>query len=109
MKIHITITDEKGDTYEGVAELAKAKTRAQSHKQQVAKPLTRAKRKAPQVIFELYQNEFFKGEKGLDEVLKKLSGMRYNFERNTVRVALERADYLVNKGNRVYVEKYPPS
>jgi hypothetical protein len=107
MRVHITLTDNIGNTYEGIAELTKVTAKAGAAK----KPAQTQKgaKKAPQVIHELYQKEYFREEKHLDVVVRKLGQMRYNFDKDTVRKALDRAEYLTNKGSRTYIEKYPPS
>jgi hypothetical protein len=107
MRVHITVTDDNGNTYEGIADLSKTKGKVTS----VRKPAQTRKgaKSAPQVINDLYQNEYFRQGQHIDEVEKKLGEMRYNFNKETIKKALQRAEYLTNRGNQTYIEKYPPS
>ena len=106
MKINITITDEKGNVYEGNALLQKVKKGKQKRTVQ-----TSAKRKLPSnVILDLYHEGFFSEEKKLSDVAKKLKQVGYNFGKSSVAMALK-ADYLKQKGTKgkfKFIQKYPP-
>jgi hypothetical protein len=108
MKIHITITDEKGNSYSGSSDLAKS-----SGKTKRVIPISKSKTKRPSdVIKDLHQEGFFKEEKKLDETAKKLKSKGFNFGRSSVFMALESAEYLKKngtKGKYKFIQKYPPS
>lgn len=111
MKIHIRITDDRGNNYEGNVELVKvekinAKLQSKPHQAKIRK------QKAAKKIHQLYVDNFFKTEKSTQDVLKKLESTGFNFEESAIRMALNRSDYLkkkeVNKVNK-YIQKYPSS
>ncbi|HJW20479.1 MAG TPA: hypothetical protein VJ571_07990 [Candidatus Nitrosotalea sp.] len=105
MRIHITITDDKGNQFDGDTVLHKSEKKAS------AKPSLRKKNMKPgDAIVLLYENEFFKEERKLLDVTTTLSKQGYNFNRNSVYMALEGADFLNKKGTRgsyKFVQKYP--
>lgn len=62
MKIHVTVTDDKNQTYEGIAELTKSK-KLKNHKQ------IDIKIKGPSTIIKkLYYQNYFDKERKLNEV-----------------------------------------
>jgi hypothetical protein len=112
MKLHITVTDDVGNTYEAVADL----TRTTKNEPSVKKA---QKIKAPTTIIgpagaikKLYYENFFKTEKSLEQVMSKLGDKGVNFDVRLVSMALYRAKYLTKKGTRgsyTYIQKHPPS
>lgn len=108
MRIHITITDEKGNQYEGNAILEKAIK--QKGKTVVSKQ--HSKPKPSGAVHTLYIDNFFKEEKKLSDVTKALSKQGYNFNKDSVYRALQNADFLNVKGAKGsyrFLQKFPPS
>jgi hypothetical protein len=107
LRIHITITDEKGNNFEGITELRKVtRVRTRSITIPAKKPITVA-----YCIKNLFNEKFFKDPKTRVEVTTKFKQKGFNFKNDAVRKALDRADFLQKfekNGNRVYVQKYPP-
>ena len=69
-------------------------------------------RKPPYQINNLYKHNFFKTEKKLGEVYKKLNEDGFHFKKGSIQYALDSADYLDRmggKGNYRWAQKYPPS
>lgn len=115
LKVHITITDDSGNTYEGVADLMQIKGKDKSKhsanlKEKIAQ---KTKSKGPtDAIKNLFLQEFFKEERKFSDVTKRLSDMGFNFSSQSISNALNRAEYLTKKGTKgdhIYVQKYPPS
>lgn len=113
MRIHILVTDEKGDTYEGTAELQPRKNKSKQAPKQNLDTATKSTRAGPSgPIRELYLQNFFKTEKKRRDVIEALGKMGHNYQDQAVSMALSRADYLVKKGpekDYSFVQKYPPS
>jgi len=110
MKIKITLTDEKGNTYFGTADLTKSSGSSGS---KTLIPTAKPKKKRPaDVVSELHKEGFFKEEKGLDETAKKLKSKGFNFGKSSIYMALQSAEYLKQngpKGKSKFIQKYPPS
>jgi len=110
LKIHITITDDKKNQFEGEAELVKVKSKSKTKKNkpiQVSKPPT-----ATSAIRQLYSENYFKNKKTLSVVIRKLSSKDFNFGESHIFNALNRAKYLQRKGNRgsyAFIHKYSPN
>ncbi len=109
MKIHITITDEKGNRYQGSSDLAKVKSNEKASQIEIKQ---KKKPKAPHVVLKLYEENFFKTAKTQQEVLIKMRSVGYNFDGEAVRMTLNRANYLKKEGNskrNKYIQKFPPT
>ncbi|MEX0763739.1 MAG: hypothetical protein WEC35_05535 [Nitrosopumilaceae archaeon] len=107
MKIYITITDEKGNHYEGDAELSP------SHAKRTKNIQTEHtnKKKPAYPIHHLYIENFFKEQKKLGDVSNRLKSDGFNFKAGSIQYALDNADYLDRtggKGNYRWIQKYPP-
>lgn len=106
MKIHISITDDKNQTYEGIAELTKSK------KQRQIKHIAVNPKGPTDIIKEFYHQNYFETNKTLNEVEKKIKTKKYNFDLPAITLALSRAKYLKRNGTRgkySYIQKSPPS
>jgi hypothetical protein len=113
MKVHITVTDDNGNTYEGAAELTMgtAKATTKTKKTQKANKSTIVKGPAG-AIKKLYNEHFFKTPKTISQLMKKLSDEGINFSIQLISMALYRAKYLTKQGkpgSYAYVQKSPPS
>jgi hypothetical protein len=63
--------------------------------------ITKAKKKGPSdVVKDLHVEGFFKEEKKLDEIRKKLQSKGFNFGKSSVFMALEGAEYLKKNGKK---------
>jgi hypothetical protein len=111
MKAHITLTDDAGNTYDGVADLTRvAKNRLTAKKVQKAK-FTKAVAGPAGAIRKLYEVHFFKTEKSISHVMKKLSDDGINFSIQLISMALYRAKYLTKRdspGSYTYIQKQSP-
>lgn len=108
MKIHITLTDEKGNSYSGFANLEKSTTKHIPNIQ-TNKPI---KKRPTDIVREAHRENFFKDEKNLDETTKYLKSKGFNFGKSSVFMALQGAEYLKKigtKGKFKFIQKYPPS
>lgn len=110
MRVHVTVTSD-GRAYEGTIELTKVSSKAIAtvkKKKQKSTTITGA----TGAIKTLYEQGFFKGEKNIGQIMKKLETLGINFDIRLVSMALYRATYLTKKGKRLsytYVQKHPPS
>jgi len=106
MKIHISITTEKGETFEGDADLVKSKSKP-AHT--VIKKS--GKNKGPSEIIKfLHKEGFFSAEKKLSDLENEFKSKGYNFGKSSLLMALDRADFLKksgSKGNYQFIQKYP--
>jgi hypothetical protein len=106
LKIHITITDEKGNHYEGDTELSLSKTKKTTNIQ--TEHINKKKPSHP--IRQLYIEGFFKVQKKLGDVSNRLKSDGFNFKAGSIQYALDNADYLDRtggKGNYRWIQKYP--
>lgn len=106
MKVHVKVTDDKNQTYEGTVELIK------SRKQKSQKQIEIKIRGPTDVIKELYFQNYFENERTLNEVENKFKSKKCNFGLTGISKALDRAKFLSRKGKRgsySYIQKVPPS
>ena len=106
MKVHVKVTDDKNQTYEGTLELTK------SRKQKDEKQIEIKIRGPADVVKELYFQNYFEQERKLNEVEKKFKSKKYNFDLAVIAKALDRAKYLTREGKRTkytYIQKIPPT
>ena len=106
MKVHVKVTDDKNQTYEGTVELTK------SRKQKSQKQTKFQIRGPTDVVKELYFQNYFENERTLNEVKKKFKSKKYNFGLPGIQLALERAIFLHRNGKRgrySYIQKTPPN
>jgi hypothetical protein len=113
MRVNITVTDDRGNTFEGTAELTKqtAKKPAKSKTPQLVRKSNAVTGPAG-ALKKLYNAHFFKTYKSIADVMKKLSEEGINYSIQLVSMALFRAKYLTKKGtkgNYQYIQKQPPS
>lgn len=108
MKIHIKIIDEKGNQYEGDANLTKAKLQKSSTR----KIEPKEGNMPSSAVRQLYESGFFKDEKKLAEIVNNLKLKGFNFKKGSVVMALKGAEYLIRNGETGrfrFVQKYPPN
>ena len=111
LRVNIIVTDENGDTYEGMADLTKATTKSTKVKKVPKTNKSTAIMGPAAALKKLYYEHFFKTEKNIAEVMKKLSDEGINFSIQLISMALYRAKYLTKKGSvgsYTYVQKQPP-
>ncbi|MEX0594861.1 MAG: hypothetical protein WD512_00040 [Candidatus Paceibacterota bacterium] len=108
MRIHIRIMDENGNIYEGTTDLEKSN----NGKREIPVEIDLINKKKPLYnIKQLFLKNFFKGEKKLGEVTKKLKEDGFNFKPGSIQYALDIAEFLERrgeKGNYRWIQKYPP-
>jgi len=110
VKIHIKITDDQNQTYEGFAELKKSKKNT-IHKQTVPKIITTPKG-ATSLINQLYSKNYFENSRTLNDVESKIKSMKYNLTITSIQSSLQRSKYLKKqliKGKYSFIQKTPPS
>ncbi len=106
MKIYVRVTDNKNQTYEGIAELTKSK------KQKTQKLLDIKISGATGIIKLLYNQNYFETERTLNAIEQKIKSKKYNLPISSIAVTLDRASYLQRKGKRgnySYIQKAPPN
>lgn len=114
MKVHITITDDDGNTYKGLADLAAVtgKRKIGTISGITAKKPKKTPLRPIDAVNQLYKEEFFKVERTLTVVRKELNARGFNFSKSSIYNALDLAEFLIkkgSKGNYAFIQKYPPS
>ena len=106
MKIYVKVTDDKNQTYEGIAELTKTK------KQTLSKQI-KIKIKGPtDILKQIYFEKFFESNKLTKEIIQKIKSKKYNFDEPAIEMSLKRAKFLKREGKRgsySYIQKTPPN
>ena len=106
MKIQIRVTDDKNQTYDGMMELTK------SAKQVMPKKIQIIVKGPTDAIRELYFQNYFENSRTLHDVEQKIKSKKYNFDLPAITLALQRAKYLKQNGQRgrySYIQKTPPN
>ncbi|MHA7646652.1 hypothetical protein [Nitrosopumilus sp. S4] len=110
MKIHVKITDDKNQIYEGTMELQKAKFSKTTKTPKVIQ--TSSKPSTPTAFVNgLYLEKFFENKKTLHDVESKIKSKKYNFDLPLIAMALNRSKFLKREGKRgsySYIQKIPP-
>ncbi len=113
MRVHITVTGDDGEDYDGTIELTRVSSKPASKVKQKQKGKSKTAVKGPAgAIKKLYNEHFFNTGKSLAEIMKRLSDNGINFSVQLISMALFRAKYLTKIGSRgsyKFVQKRPPS
>lgn len=110
MKVYLRITDDKDQTYEGIAVLTKSKKNTKQ-KQPMLQTKTKPKG-ATSLINLLYLEKYFEKSRTLNDVEIKIKSMKYNFAITSIASSLQRSKYLKKQGQigkYSFIQKAPPS
>ncbi|MGA2916863.1 MAG: hypothetical protein ABSE89_12635 [Sedimentisphaerales bacterium] len=112
MIVKIQVIDDSGKIHQGTLMLGKQTKNKTEVKKEVRYAQRSIKTSPSKVIYQgLYLKKFFQNSRVLSDVEKELNKSGCHYKKNSILMALKRAEYLTKTGKRgdyKFIQKYPP-